>query len=245
MSGLLEGKRAVVTGARGGIGKAILQSFVEEGAEAWACVRSANSAFLEYVDDLILSHSAKVHILEFDLLDDSAVKAAAKCLRHDAKNINILVNCAGVFPKSNSFSMTSMNEIIDTINANLIGSMRFTQYLLRFIDNGSSIINLSSIAAKGVSPGQYAYSCSKAAINVWTKMLADELGAKDIRVNAIAPGIIDTAMTEMINPMAKQEKINETALKRIGLPIEVASVAVFLASSLSSYISGQIIEVNG
>lgn len=245
MTGLLEGKRAVITGARRGIGRAIMQAFVEEGAEVWACVREADNGFLEMARQLELSKSAVIHVSIFDLTDDDAVKAAVKEIRQESKGIDILVNCAGVFPNNRSFLMTPMSEIVSTMNTNLIGAMRLTQFVIRFMNSNSAIINISSIASDGSSEGQYSYSCSKAAIDVWTKMLAQEFGSQGIRVNAIAPGLIETSMIEGIRDEIKDERARRTAMARGGGSSEIASVAVFLASSLSSYISGQIVRVDG
>lgn len=245
MGGLLRGKRAIITGARRGIGRAILQVFAEEGADIWACIRREDDSFVSSIEELQVVCEGSIHTCIFDLLDDEAVKAAVKEIRRSSGGIDVLVNCAGVFPKNRSFVMTPMDEIVSVMNANLIGPMRFTQYVIRAMNADSSIINISSIAVDGSSEGQYAYSCSKAAIDVWTKMLAQELGPSGIRVNAISPGMIATSMIEGIQDEVKNDRAHATALGRIGLPSEVASVAVFLASSLSDYVSGQVIRVNG
>lgn len=241
---LLEGKTALVTGARRGIGRAIVEKFVHEGCSVWACARKQDDEFEAWCAQLAEKTSASVTPLYFELANDDEVRAAVKRVRSTRQPLDILVNNAGVSARSASFGMTSIESMKNVFDVNLFAQMRLTQYVLRLMSSGSSIVNMSSIAAQGGMPGQYGYACSKAAVEAWTKTLALELGER-IRVNAVAPGFVDTDMGNDVAGDLLRQMLSTTIIHRMATPGEVASVVVFLASDQSSYITGTVLPVQG
>lgn len=242
---LLEGKTAVVTGAARGIGKAIALKFAEEGA---------NIAFT----DLKLGDDTEALVKELESL---GVKA--KAYASDASNmqeteevvanvvkefgtIDVLVNNAGITMDTLLMRMTEQQW--DTvINVNLKSVFNFTKAVQRTMlkARSGSIVNLSSVVGVHGNAGQGNYSASKAGIIGFTKSMAQELGSRNIRCNAVAPGFIITEMTGQLSEEVKQKWAEGIPMKRGGTPEEVANVCLFLASDLSSYVSGQTISICG
>lgn len=241
---LLEGKTALVTGARRGIGKAIVERFSAEGCNVWACAREQDDEFEKWVSALSAKNGVSVKSLYFEMTSEEQVKEAVKTLRHERETLDILVNNAGVSSKSASFGMTPLDGVRNVLEVNLIAQMRLTQYLVRLMGNGGSIINMSSIAASGGMPGQYGYACSKAAVEAWTKTLALELGER-IRVNAVAPGFVDTDMGNEVAGELLDRMLSTTIIHRMATPEEVASAVTFLASDQASYTTGAVLPVQG
>ena len=160
----------------------------------------------------------------------------------------MLVNNAGVISENTLFQMTPIDNMRNLFEVNFFAQMQFTQYITRLMQrnkNGGSIINLSSIAGLYGSPGQLEYVGSKAAIIGATRTLAREFGVNNIRVNAVAPGLIATDMGDQMDTEYSQAMVNLSALARRGTPEEVANVILFLASDLSSYVTGQVIRIDG
>ena len=241
---LLDGKTALVTGARRGIGKAIVERFAAEGCNVWACARTHNDEFEEWAVNLAKSNGVKVHTLYFEMADEKQVKEAVKTVRREREPLDILVNNAGVSSNSASFGMTSLEDIRNVLEINLIAQIRLTQYLLRFMHDGGAIVNMSSIAAAGGMPGQYGYACSKAAVEAWTKTLALELGER-IRVNAVAPGFVDTDMGKNVTGELLDRMLSTTIIHRMATPVEVAAAVAFLASDEASYTTGSVFPIQG
>lgn len=242
---LLEGKRAVVTGARRGIGRATVEVFAREGSDVWACARCEDSEFEDFCLHVATAHGVNVMPLYFDLEDKGQVGKAIREIRATRVPITTLVNCAGIVASSASFSMTRREDILHVIDVNLVRQMEFTQYALRVISDGGSIVNISSIAAAGGMPGQYGYACSKSAVETWTSMLAQELGRRSIRVNAVAPGFVDTEMGNQAAGDLLQRILDSTVMKRMARPEEVGNVIAMLASDFCSYVTGQTLYVDG
>ncbi|MBQ9043051.1 MAG: SDR family oxidoreductase, partial [Eggerthellaceae bacterium] len=192
--GLLEGKTAVITGARRGIGRATVAAFAREGASVWACARSRDEEFEAFCESLAQRHSTRITPVYFDLELSDEIARGVKEVRSSREPVTTLVNCAGIVAPSASFPMTKRDEFRRVIDVNLTRQVEVTQYFLRLLSDGGAIVNLSSIAAMRGMPGQYAYACSKGAVETWTRMLAQELGPRQIRVNAVAPGFVDTEM---------------------------------------------------
>ncbi len=244
---LLQSKSAVVTGSNRGIGKAIVEAFARNGADVWACARQPDEGFEAFVGELGAETGRTVTPVYFDLGDPDAIKQAAKQITAEKKPIDIVVNNAGAIFTS-AYLMTPEREIRRMLDVNFIAPMLLTQILARNMlrQKQGSIINLSSSAAIEGNEGRSAYAAAKSAMIAGTKVMARELGSANIRVNAIAPGLTDT---DMMNESTPEEALNETvartALRRVGRPSEIAGAALFLASDLSSYMTGQTLRVDG
>lgn len=243
--GILEGKTAFVTGARKGIGRAVVETLAREGANVWACARSEDSVFVQDAADIAQRFGVCIRPLFFDMRDAGAILLAAKEVRASRCPLDIVVPMAGSVAESASFSMTSAATMHDLYEINLVSQMKLVQYLTRFMGGGSSIVTISSISAETVMPGQYAYACSKGAVETWTRMLAQELGPKGIRVNAVAPGFVDTDMGNEAAGDLLGRILDSTIMRRMARPEEIANVIAMLASDYCSYVTGQIVKADG
>ncbi|MDR3355131.1 MAG: SDR family oxidoreductase [Synergistaceae bacterium] len=243
---LLEGKTAVITGCLQGIGRAALEIFAENGADVFACCQREDERFTRDIANLSVTCGVSITPVYFDLLDEEAVKNGARFIQKSKKSVDILVNVAGANFDA-LFHMVTMEQLKRTFTINFFSQVLFTQYITRLmLKHGSgSVINISSIAALDGNPGQLSYASSKAAIIAATKTMSEELGPKGIRVNALAPGVIKTEMTDAMPDDVRSRMISRSELKRIGLPDEVAGVILYLASDLSKYVTGQVIRVDG
>ena len=247
MTGLLKGKTALVTGARRGIGMAVTKCFASAGADVFACARKQDDSFEASLALLANEYGVILNPLYFDLDMSEQVREASRSLGALKKPIDILVNNAGISINA-LLQMSTMESLEKQLSSNFVGPMLLTQYVSKIMGKygGGYIINIASIAGLDGPMGRVGYGGSKAALICATKILAKELAGKNIRVNAIAPGIINTEMLagnmtdEIIN-----EAIQATCLQRIGKPEEIANVALFLASDLSSYVTGQVIRADG
>lgn len=243
--GILEGKTAFVTGARKGIGRAVVEAFAREGADVWACARNKDPLFFKDMADTALRFGVVVNPLFFDMRDGGAMLSAVKEVRTSGRPLDIVAPMAGSVAESASFPMTSAATMHDLYEVNLVSQMKLVQYLTRFMGGGSSIVTVSSISAETVMPGQYAYACSKGAVETWTRMLAQELGSKGIRVNAVAPGFVDTDMGNKAAGDLLGRILDSTIMRRMARPAEIANVVVMLASDYCSYVTGQIVKADG
>lgn len=244
---LLKGRNAVITGCAKGIGKSILEVFARNGANIWACVRKPSKEFTEYIE--ALSNACRVNItpIYFDLGNEEQIKAGIKNIIGSKQQIDILVNNAGMVSKNALFQMTSIDTIKNVFEINFFAQILITQYISRAMikQKSGSIINISSISGIDGNPGQLEYVASKAALIGATKKLASEFASLNIRVNTIAPGVIGTSMVKNMTDETMNNIINQIMMKRIGQPIEIAQAALFLASDMSSYITGQVLRVDG
>lgn len=245
---LLKGKHGIVTGCSRGIGKAILEAFARNGANVFACVRQVTEEFEAYAESLAKECSVKIFPMAFDLCDEDGARRAVADIRKRHCPVDVLVNNAGAIPENALFQMTPLANMRNLFEVNFFAQMRLVQYVSRLMQrnkNGGSIIQMASVAGLDGFPGQLEYAGSKAAMVGATRALAREFGRDGIRVNAIAPGIIDTEMGNAMEERLSEDLIGHSALGRKGTPEEVADVAVFLASDLSGYITGQVIRVDG
>ena len=242
---LLKNKSVIITGGSRGIGKAIAEKFAKNGANlAITCIKMSDEA-LDLVKNLE-SLGVKAKAYESDASDfESAIKLAENVF-NDFGSIDVLVNNAGI-TKDNLLLRMSEEDFNDVMKVNMNSVFNNTKAVLRQMlkQKNGSIINLSSVVGVKGNAGQSNYSSSKAAIIGFTKSVALELGSRNIRCNAIAPGFIETEMTKAL----QQDQINEWAesipLKRSGKPEDVANTSLFLASDMSSYITGQVMNVCG
>lgn len=243
---LLEGKNAIVTGCARGIGNSIVEILAENGANIWACARKQTEEFEAKL--LILSSKNHVEIkpVYFDLTDKDQMKIAIKSIKSEKKNVDILVNNAGITYNA-LFQMSTIDKINEVFDVNFISPFLFTQYVVKLMlkNKSGSIINISSSAALDGNSGRAVYGASKAALLCATKSLAAELGDQGIRANIIAPGITKTDMLSSMTEKVINETVMNTDMKRVGEPLDIANTVLFLASDLSSYITGQVLRVDG
>lgn len=243
---MLAGKTAVITGANRGIGLATVEAFAKQNAVIWACARKQSDEFEEKIKELSDKTAASITPVYFDVLEAAEVKEAVKRIGKDSKSIDILVNNAGVSIER-LFSMTPLDMMQKTMEINFLSQIRLVQLISRYMMKArtGSIVNIASVSGMESEQGGMAYGSSKAAIIFSTKAIAFELGPYGIRVNSVSPGFIATDMWKRRKSEIKEKILNETPLCRQGTPDEVANVILFLASDMSSYITGQNIVVDG
>lgn len=235
---------ALVTGAIKGIGYAVAEKLGASGAHV--IINGRNQQNLDTAIEALKTQNISCDGLLFDVRSESEVKQAFQTIFKQYKRLDVLVNNAGVLDDA-LIAMVSQNQIIKTYETNVFGAVYCSQYASRLMQRAKSgsIINISSIIGTHGNVGQVVYGGSKAALIGMTKSLAKELAESNIRVNAIAPGFIETDMARSIPDEIFKERLNSIKMKRIGKPEDIANVALFLSSELSSYVTGQVIGVDG
>ena len=241
----LAGKVAIVTGGSRGIGRATCIALARAGAHVVVNFRANEDAAKETVR-LVEEGGGKAEILGFDVANADAVDAAVKEVATKHGRIDILVNNAGI-SIDQLLLRVSEKDLEMTWATNVNGAVFCAKACIRPMmkQRSGRIINLSSVVAESGNAGQVVYASSKAALLGLTRTLAREYASRGITVNAVAPGFIETEMTADLAEAAKQDIIDQTPLGRIGRPEEVAAAVVFLASEEASYITGQVLRVNG
>lgn len=242
---LLKGKIALITGASRGIGRAIAELFAENGADL--VLNARNADVIERVcGDIRSAHHVRAIPLPFDVSDPEGVKGGFREIFKTMKTLDILVNNAGVL-RDALIGMVTPQMVMETFGINVFGTLYCCQYAARMMakQGRGSIINISSIIGVYGNEGQTVYGGSKAAIIGITRSLAKELAGVAVRVNAIAPGFIDTDMTRTLPQEKYRERLASVKMNRIGTPDDVAKTALFLSSDLSAYVTGQVIGVDG
>uniref|UniRef100_UPI0003F723B3 3-oxoacyl-[acyl-carrier-protein] reductase n=1 Tax=Anaerovorax odorimutans TaxID=109327 RepID=UPI0003F723B3 len=242
---MLKGKSAVITGGVRGIGKAIAEEFCKNGANVMLCYRSNDEAAENTAKEL-LQYGTKVELMKGDVSDFNHAEEVAKAAKEAFGKIDILVNNAGI-TRDNLMMKMSSQDFDDVVKANLSGSFYFVKAISKIMikQRSGRIINLSSIVGLKGNPGQVNYSASKAGVIGLTLSAAKELGRRGITVNAIAPGFIETDMTGILTDEQKKKMAETISLGRIGKPKDIANAAVFLASDNASYITGQVLGIDG
>jgi 3-oxoacyl-[acyl-carrier protein] reductase len=237
MESMLSGKVCVVTGGSKGIGRAIVSLFAAEGARVYYLSRS------EAKGDASLG---SVKWIACDVADEAKVNEAVEAIVAEAGAIDALVNNAGVTRDGLVFRM-SLDDWETVLRTNLTSAFLVSRAVARHMikRRSGSIVNVSSVVGIIGNGGQTNYSASKAGLIGFTKSLAREVGSRGVRVNALAPGFIETAMTEKIPPEAKDKLKAGIPLGRTGKPEDVAAAALFLCSELSTYITGEVLKVDG
>ena len=245
---LLKDKVTVVSGASGDIGKKILEKFSKEGSNIYALVRNAkDKEFVEFTENLKKKNNNKIKIIHLDLEKEETIRSSFELIKKDNTNIDILVNNAGTISNS-LFQMTSLKTLRNIFEINFFSQFLLTQIYLKLLikSKKGSVIFVSSNSANENPVGRCAYSASKAALNSLTKTISKEMGVKNLRVNAVLPGLTDTKMAKnFTKDDAIDEYLNNVTLKRIAKTSEIANVIAFLASDKSSYINGQLITIDG
>jgi 3-oxoacyl-[acyl-carrier protein] reductase len=242
---LLEKKVCLITGTSSGIGRNVAERFAEEGAIVYANSRKPGSID-EWADDCSLRNKTSVFPAYFDVTDYSAMKQAVLRIVKEQQRIDVLVNNAGVVTYE-LLGMIQLEKLRNMFEVNVIAMIQLIQLISRIMSRqkNGSIINISSIVGvKGVK-GQLAYSATKGAVISLTKSAAKELSSQNVRVNAIAPGMIDTERFSAVFEKSFKEKISDIGMGRLGKPADVANACIFLGSDLSEYVSGQVLGVDG
>ncbi len=240
---LLKEKVAIVTGASRGIGKAIATTFAKQGAQL---VITGRSSAIHEVASELSTHGERVVAMQGDLREPAHRREVVMACRKTHGRLDILVNNAGVLIHG-PLGMTLLESMRDAFETNVTAAMALTQYAIRLMSPARDpcVINLASFAGTRGQEGLAIYAASKAAVVGFTLSTAKELASQRIRVNAIAPGFIETDMTQALPEAIYRTMTERIRLGRIGVPQDVANCALFLASDLASYITGQVIGVDG
>lgn len=242
---LLENKTALITGASRGIGEAIAIKFAENGANvAFTYLSSEERA--KALEDKLTALGVKAKGYKSDAGDYAASEQLANDVLKDFGSIDICVNNAGI-SRDNLLLRLTPEQWDEVMQANLKSVYNLTRQVIKPMMKArkGSIINLSSIVGVKGNPGQSSYAASKAGIIGFTKSIAQEIGSRNIRVNAIAPGFIETDMTHYLKDGGGEKWFEKIPMQRFGKPEEIADVALFLASDMSSYVTGQVISACG
>jgi len=241
---LLEGKTALVTGGSRGIGKAVVERLIEHGASVAFTYASSADKANSLVDSL--KDKGEIRAYCSDAADFNASQKLVGDVVEQFGKIDILVNNAGI---TRDTLILRMNESQwdDVIQTNLKSVFNLTKHVMRPMmkARSGSIINMSSIVGMRGNAGQANYAASKGGIIAFTKSIAQEMGSRSIRCNAIAPGFIETDMTGELSEDARKQYTASIPMKRLGSPEDIADAVVFLSSDLSSYVSGQVLSVCG
>jgi 3-oxoacyl-[acyl-carrier protein] reductase len=241
----LSGKVAIVTGGSRGIGRAIVELFAAEGVDVTFFYRDNAAAAAETVA-AASAGGAKVAALQVDIRDSGACATAVDGVVERCGRIDILVNNAGMI-RDNQLAAMDDDDVKLVLDTNVGGVFNVVRAVAphMIMQRGGRIINLSSVAGEKGGRGQTNYAASKGAINAFTRALAVELAARKITVNAVAPGVIETEMSQEVRELAGDAVKARILLKRYGKPEEVAYAVWFLASRFADYVTGQIINIDG
>jgi len=244
----LTGKNVLITGANGGIGAAITRAFLEEGANVIAIYRGEASK-VQFLHDWVNQHkpAGQLETHKVDIAVELEVDQLAEQLLQSHAQIDVLINNAGNLIEK-PFLITEDADWDSLLEVHLRGNVVLTRAIAKqmLLNRSGTIVNITSVVGSAWGRGVSAYASIKAAINRLTQILAVELGKKGIRVNAVAPGLIDTNMSKMLQARAQDTLSERILLDRLGVPEDVANAVLFLASNrCSSYITGHILTVDG
>ena len=236
----------IITGSNRGIGKAMVEAFAASGANIWACARKSTPEHEAWLKETAEKAGVWIKPIYFELTDKEAINAGIQSIIDDGQPIDVLVNNAGISTVG-LLSMSKVEDIEILFSINYFAMLRIIQKVYKRMARQKKgvIINMGSNAGIDPQPGKIAYGSSKAAVMMMTKCLAKEVGPMGIRVNAIAPGPVETEMIHQYKDDVLKNLASESALRRLGTTEEIAKVAIFLASEQASYINGEIIKVDG
>jgi len=239
----LAGRNALVTGGSRGIGRAIVERLAGAGMDVTFTYLGNEAAAKEVVS---ANPGLKITAVKVDARDSEAARLCVEALVDRVGTLDVLVNNAGVI-RDNLLPMLEDDDLREVFSTNIEGVFHFCRAAVPFMMSKryGRIINISSVSADKGGRGQTNYAASKGAINSFTKALAVEVGRRGIRVNAVAPGVIETEMSKGVRDLAGEEIISNIVLKRYGLPSEIANAVWFLSSDLANYITGQVLSVDG
>lgn len=244
---MLNNKNAIVTGARTGIGKAVVEAYAKEGCNVWAVVHRDDEQFISDMNTIAQDCGVWIKVVKINLEDEEDIKRGMREITADKLPIDILVNGAGVTSPSRLIVMTSLKDMHRVMQVNFFAAVQMSQLVSKVMlrQKSGSIINIASIAGIDGDLSQLEYGASKAALICATKKMAYEWGNFNIRVNAVAPGLIETKMLSEMESKVVDELVRKTSLHRVGQPEEIAQLCIFLGSDRSSYISSQTIRIDG
>ncbi|MGI5070883.1 3-oxoacyl-[acyl-carrier-protein] reductase [Treponema pectinovorum] len=242
---LLQNKKALVTGSSRGIGRSIVEEFIKNGCEVWGLC-SKESAGKSELETLAKENGVIFHEIYADVGDYEKVTAVVKEALASSGGFDVLVNNAGITRDGLSFRMKK-EDWDDVLRVNLTAAFLICQIVSNDMirKRSGSIINMTSIVGIHGNGGQVNYAASKGGLIAFSKSLASEVGSRGVRVNCIAPGFIETDMTNVLKEELKNAMVERIPLKRPGVPKDVANAALYLASDLSSYVTAQVIGVDG
>lgn len=239
-------RTVIVTGANRGIGFSIVDLFSKEGYDIWACARSYSDAFESKLHELAEENQVQIKPIYFDLSDEIQIKQGIKEILAEKRNIDVLINNAGV-PYGGLFTMTPVSKMKEVFEVNVFAQVQIMQLVARQMMRQKSgcIINMCSVGGIETNPGYLAYGSSKAALIWITKSVAKELGQYNIRVNGIAPGLIDTDMGNYKSEEELNNVLDRMSIHRMGQPEEIAKAALYIASDDAAYMTGHIMVLDG
>jgi len=242
--GVLDGKTALVTGAARGIGRAIAEELARAGADVAVC--DLEESWLADTAAAVQGLGRKTLTGAVDVKDAAAVNACVNRVVEGFGRLDIMVNNAGI-TKDGLLIRMSDEDWDAVLDVNLKGTFLFTRAVARPMmkQRSGAIVNIASIIGLIGNAGQCNYSASKAGVIALTKSSAKELAARNVRVNAVAPGFIESKMTEVLPEEVRKKMLDAIPLQRFGSPQDVAKVVVFLASDAATYITGQVVNVSG
>ncbi|MBQ8172195.1 MAG: SDR family oxidoreductase [Oscillospiraceae bacterium] len=237
---------AVITGANRGIGKALTENFASTGYDIWACARKYNKDFEDHLRQLADKYHVDIQPVYFDLADTEQTKAAVTNIIKEKKDIDVLINNAGI-AHGGLLTMTPIEKMKEVYEVNVFAQVQIMQLIARRMMKQKSgcIINMCSVGGIETEPGYLAYGSSKAALIWITRSAAKELGKYNIRVNGIAPGLVETDMGNYKSEEEKNKVLQRMSLGRTGSPEEIASAALYIASDAASYMTGHIMVLDG
>ncbi len=239
-------RNVIITGANRGIGFALVKAFAENGDNIWACARTKTDEFEENIKAVAEKNGSTIKPVYFDLSDENAIKSALKEIFSEKKKIDVLINNAGV-PHGGLLAMTPISKVREVFEINLFAQIQIMQLVSKQMmkQKSGSIINMCSVGGIETNPGYLAYGSSKAALIWITKSISKELAPYNIRVNGIAPGLIDTEMGNYKSEEELQKVLDRMSIKRMGEPDEIAKAALYIASDDAKYMTGHIMVIDG
>lgn len=244
---LLEEKTVIITGTSRGMGKRMVEQFAANGASVFALARSMTNTHREFCEELEKRYKVSVIPIYFDMTDYNMMKEAENKIKSYKKAVDGLVNNAGVSPDLALMQMTPIHELRDTMETNFFAPYIFTKYVVKLMmrNKKGSIVNIASIRGLDPYAGDSAYGASKSALIMMTKCLAEEVGRYGIRANIICPGLTETDMIAHLRDDNRAIEKEATPLGKFATPDDIVNAVIFLLSDLSSYITGQVIRVDG